>query len=125
MGYIRFEYPETLDNADVSIDSNKIVKINDLPDEPLAPGDRQVLITKEGVDEILLTVNVAEGDTTVLDIVDNVNIKSCTVTLNVNYENYFVDIKNSTENLPNIQIVIKTSAKVKPFFILISFWYKL
>ncbi|MCQ2748548.1 MAG: PEGA domain-containing protein [Clostridia bacterium] len=114
MGYIRFEYPESLDNADVSIDSNKIVKINDLPDEPLAPGDRQVLITKEGVDEILLTVNVAEGDTTVLDIVDNVNIKSCVVTLNVNYEDYYVDIKNQagsinvryTDNLED-----KTSAK--------------
>lgn len=114
MGYIRFEYPDTLDNADVSIDSNKIVKINDLPDEPLAPGDRQVLITKQGVDEILLTVNVAEGETTVLDIVDNVNIKTCLVTLNVNYEGYYVDIKNSTGSI-NVRytdnLEDKTSAK--------------
>lgn len=114
MGYIRFEYPDTLDNADVSIDSNKIVKINDLPDEPLAPGDRQVLITKSGVDEILLTVNVAEGDTTVLDIVDNVNIKTCVVTLNVNYEGYYVDIKNQTGSINERytdNLEDKTSAK--------------
>ena len=98
LGNIRLIYPQELDNAEVSIDSDKIVKISEVEDVYLKQGEHILVISKKGLDDISFNVQVKEKDITEVTI-DDVSYRMGQLKIKSNISNYYMTVKSSDGNI--------------------------
>lgn len=97
LGRINLTYPDTLKGALVQVGDKKILKIEDLSDTYLMPGDYNLAITKQGIDDLVLSVKVEEDKVTNADVND-VKVKTGQVNININVSDYSLSVKNKDGN---------------------------
>ncbi len=94
LGNIRLIYEDILEGADVEIDNDKFVKIKEVEDTYLAPGEHKLVIKKSEIDPIVFNVEVVENDVVEIDL-GEVSTKKSKVNFNANVTDYYVDIRRN------------------------------